>query len=479
MTANPKVFISYSWSSPEHKAWVLQLATDLVHSGVEAILDVWDLREGQESAAFMEQMVTDPLVSKVLIISDRMYAEKSDSRSGGAGTEAQIISAALYSHVEQGKFAAAVREVDEKGKPCVPAYYTSRIYIDFTDDTRRQDAFEQLLRWVFDKPEHKKPNLGPVPQFIVRDDQQTYFPSQVAARRAKAAIEQGKSNALVLAQDCFDQFAQDIIAFRIDDSEISSGGADYILAKLSDSVSFRNEAVEVLRGVMRMEAQDVSITVHGFIEAIYQLAKPVNYGPVSSRQNSGLIEFVGWEILLNTAALAIKSRRVDVFETLVDRQYHLPNTGYGSRDDMLSLGDLSANVGLLEHADRLKGDNHYSPDAHFLKERPSAAGIPFEELLQADFLMYLRTELLGSSTWLPKTYLYGNPRWAKPFPAFARAKSKKECAWLCELLGIRSVEAIADLIRETEAGNRWVPKWGFDSVNLRGSTGYGELATLP
>jgi hypothetical protein len=479
MTANPKLFISYSWSSPEHKAWVLQLATDLVHSGVEAILDVWDLREGQESAAFMEKMVTDPLVAKVLIVSDRMYAEKSDTRRGGAGTEAQIISAALYSHVEQGKFAAAVREVDEKGKPCVPAYYSSRIYIDFTDDSRRQDAFEQLLRWVFDKPEHRKPSLGPVPQFIVREDQQTHFPSQVAAGRAKSAIEQGKSNALVLAQDYFDQFAQDIIAFRIDESDVSSGGADYILAKLGDTISLRNEAVEVLRGVMRMHVQDVSITVHGFIESIYRSSDPVNYGPVSSRQSSGLIEFVAWEILLNAAALAIKSRRADVFETLVDRQFHLPHTGYRSSDDMISLGGLSRNVGLIEYADRLRGDNHYSPDAHFLKERPSAAGIPFDELLQADFLMYLRTELSGSSTWWPKTYLYGNPRWAKPFPAFARAKSKKECAWLCDLLGVRGVEAIALLIRETEAGRHLVPKWGFDSVNLRGSTGYNELASLP
>jgi hypothetical protein len=37
----------------------------------------------------MEKMVTDPEISKVLIVSDKMYAEKADGRAGGVGTETQ------------------------------------------------------------------------------------------------------------------------------------------------------------------------------------------------------------------------------------------------------------------------------------------------------------------------------------------------------------------------------------------------------
>ena len=37
MTA-PKLFISYSWSSPEHEQWVVDLATELRESGVDVIL---------------------------------------------------------------------------------------------------------------------------------------------------------------------------------------------------------------------------------------------------------------------------------------------------------------------------------------------------------------------------------------------------------------------------------------------------------
>jgi hypothetical protein len=55
---NPKVFISYSWTTPEHEEWVVDLATRLMHNGVSVVLDKWDLKEGQDVYAFMESMVT-------------------------------------------------------------------------------------------------------------------------------------------------------------------------------------------------------------------------------------------------------------------------------------------------------------------------------------------------------------------------------------------------------------------------------------
>jgi hypothetical protein len=57
---SPKLFISYSWSNPEHEQFVLDIATELVESGIDVILDKWDLKEGHDSYAFMEKMVADP-----------------------------------------------------------------------------------------------------------------------------------------------------------------------------------------------------------------------------------------------------------------------------------------------------------------------------------------------------------------------------------------------------------------------------------
>ena len=92
VSEGPKTFISYSWSSSDHEKWVINLATQLVESGVDVVLDKWDLREGADKYAFMEKMVTDPSVRKVVVCCDRIYAEKADGRQGGVGTETQIIS---------------------------------------------------------------------------------------------------------------------------------------------------------------------------------------------------------------------------------------------------------------------------------------------------------------------------------------------------------------------------------------------------
>ena len=85
MSSAPRLFVSYSWSTPEREQWVVDLATELVSSGVDVILDKWALREGHDSIAFMEKMVTDPSITKVILVCDRVYANKADGRAGGVG----------------------------------------------------------------------------------------------------------------------------------------------------------------------------------------------------------------------------------------------------------------------------------------------------------------------------------------------------------------------------------------------------------
>lgn len=52
----PRVFISYSHDSPEHKRWVIEFATTIRGRGVDAILDQWHLRHGDDLPHFMENM---------------------------------------------------------------------------------------------------------------------------------------------------------------------------------------------------------------------------------------------------------------------------------------------------------------------------------------------------------------------------------------------------------------------------------------
>ncbi len=151
-TKIPKVFISYSWSSPEHEQWVVNLGERLFLDGIGVKLDKWDLKEGQDKYDYMEQMVKDADISKVLVICDSTYKDKADNRIGGAGTETQIISKEVYDKTDQEKYIPIITEFDDNCKPCVPAFLESRIYLDFSNDSVYEESYEKMIRNIYGKP---------------------------------------------------------------------------------------------------------------------------------------------------------------------------------------------------------------------------------------------------------------------------------------------------------------------------------------
>lgn len=78
-----KVFISYSWVPESNKEWVRKLEEKLEQDGVEVVIDYKDLRLGHDKYAFMERIVEDETIDKVLLICNESYKYKADSRSGG------------------------------------------------------------------------------------------------------------------------------------------------------------------------------------------------------------------------------------------------------------------------------------------------------------------------------------------------------------------------------------------------------------
>ena len=62
--STPKVFISYAHDSQEHKKWVLDLATMLRNNGVDAIIDQWELRPGDDLSLINElNYIIDTLIA--------------------------------------------------------------------------------------------------------------------------------------------------------------------------------------------------------------------------------------------------------------------------------------------------------------------------------------------------------------------------------------------------------------------------------
>ena len=58
-----KVFISYSWTMKER---VRQIADQLISSGIKVIIEIYDLKPGDNKYAFMERSVNDQTVDRKL-----------------------------------------------------------------------------------------------------------------------------------------------------------------------------------------------------------------------------------------------------------------------------------------------------------------------------------------------------------------------------------------------------------------------------
>src|SRR5262245_50182871 len=123
---NPRVFISYAWSSEAHRTRVREWAERLRGDGIDVVLDVWDLKEGDDTTVLMERAVTVPNISHVLIVCDTDYSQKADAREAGVGTETQLISKKVYESVLQSKFIPILCVFDDIGKPVMPAYLANR-----------------------------------------------------------------------------------------------------------------------------------------------------------------------------------------------------------------------------------------------------------------------------------------------------------------------------------------------------------------
>ncbi|MDX1554896.1 MAG: TIR domain-containing protein [Xanthomonadales bacterium] len=81
--ANPRVFISYSWDSPEHKLWVESFAQELRKSGIDARLDAWR-DESQSIDDFM--MIELERADFVIAVCTPQYKQKIVANAEGTAT---------------------------------------------------------------------------------------------------------------------------------------------------------------------------------------------------------------------------------------------------------------------------------------------------------------------------------------------------------------------------------------------------------
>jgi hypothetical protein len=472
----PKLFISYSWTSPAHEEWVLHLATELRQAGVDVVLDKWDLREGHDAAAFMERMVADDDVKKVALICDKAYAKKADARSGGVGTEAQIVSAEIYRKQEQDKFVAVVTERDDEGRPYLPTYYSSRIFIDLSDGSTYGENYDILLRWIFDKPLHIKPDLGKPPAFLEGSEADVVLATPQYARRVTEALRNRPDRALPFLREYLERFAEEMERMRL----MPGDGPEFIdavIASIAEFEPYRNELNEVVDGAALYGSGDgFGEALHAFFErAMTYFERPGGNGSWQEHHADNY-HFIVHEMFLYTVATLLKRHKWAWAKMLWERPYYIQARSEYSQDRLADYTCFRRHIRTLA----ARQGNRLSLRADMLRERCRGVQLRFADIMQADFLTFARSSLqaeaegVESQLWWPETLLYAADQ-RTPFEIFARARSRQHLEIVLQLIGLERKEDLGPLL---ENGAQ-LPRWQFHRFTPRMLVGFESLGVVP
>jgi len=155
----PKVFISYSHDNEQHKDWVYSLACRLRSNGVDVILDQWNLSLGGDLGRFMEGGLSS--ADRVLVVCSRKYIQKVNEGTGGANYEKMLLSGQMMQDGVSAKVIPVVVEND--GDVLLPAFLSTKRYVDFRDKAAFESMYSQLVREIHGVSIKPCPPLGKNP----------------------------------------------------------------------------------------------------------------------------------------------------------------------------------------------------------------------------------------------------------------------------------------------------------------------------
>ncbi|WP_150378082.1 toll/interleukin-1 receptor domain-containing protein [Acinetobacter pittii] len=485
----PKIFISYSWSSPEHEQWVLDLSENLMQDGIDIALDKWELREGDDPIAFMESMVNDPSITKIIMIIDSKYTDRANGRHGGVGTESTILSHELYSKRDKNKIVAVIAEPDASK----PTFYAGRLHVDLSNSDKYADEYEKLVRWAFDKYKYEKPkNLGAVPSFIVAEDDEVVLFTNTQFKMALDAVEKGKSNASSLVKQYLDKLYSELPKFALskDDSVIE----EVFKQKLEHFQPHLYEFKKIVEAVC-IHSNDPKIFKHfrGFLENLLNLLTVVPNQPGRLIADIELFSFINYQIFLSLVTILIKNEQFNELKEILDELYMLPENfhyRYSSEKKYTTFKIFNPpEYSFIEN--KLK-QRCYSPLGDLLKDYTDNRVVNFDEICEADTFLYIKSLAQLSSrsdfykyVWWPHASFYISGHRHHPLRVFVKSERASYFEEIKNVLNVKDLQFIEDILNINQEGgygysNPYIPKWNgaFATFDLKTFTNLEKLKSL-
>lgn len=445
---NPKIFISYSWSSPEHEEWVLELSKKLVSDGVDVIIDKWNLKEGQDLYHFMEQMVRSEDIFKVLIILDKAYKEKADARTGGVGTETQIISPEIYSNVSQEKFIPIIAQLNKNGKPYIPNFLKSRVYINLAETESYEGEYEKLLRNLYQRPSQRKPKLGKAPSYLFEDEENTTNLALIN-KKLEVTFERHKSHVPFQLNEFTEQLISALEKYRISYNHNEEEFDHAFMNSLNEMIGIRDEVVKFFELYCYHNINDILILT-GFFEKLLPLTKAPEGVNSYTKLDFQNFSFFIKEVLYYLIAVMLRYQKYTELGDFLFNDflfYSRFHTDIQNQKFDLFYSHISV---LDDLHKKLSNSNLLSVTGDLILKR-THRNYKSSMLVEADLLCYYMSKIVGCRGWFPILYIYQDK--AK-FDTLRKLKSKRHFDKVKSLFKVENIEQLKKLFSSMKFEDR-------------------------
>lgn len=379
---HPVVFISYSWDSEEHKAWVKKLSNDLrTKYSVFTLLDQ-NNRGGFDLITFMTKGVQR--ADRVLLIGTPEYKRKSELYDGGgAKYEDQLITIELYHKMGSSKFIPILR----KGKfdTSFTSIIETRTGYRMVDDAEYEETLHKLAADLWNNPINAAPALGPIPSFAVTKDLEVKSHPSEAEMTTETFISEIKR---LLSTPNSDIVFTDMIEGE------GKRAHEKILAKADynfrvNASRFEEYKEYHLKAVERLLMASIMIVRYGtlkqqelLVDVMVKLCmkKPLGNGSESSIIGTSNLHLLGVTFLFQTVGIACA--KYGYFQILPDMMKRAVPSGHAlSYSHPYTLAHLA-------------GTNHWRPDE--LNEYMNSSWYyPFSELVSRTLMPYFKDYVLN------------------------------------------------------------------------------------
>lgn len=434
----PKVFISYAWGTTEYQDKVLAFAEDLVGDGIDVVLDRWSLKEGNDTYAFMEQSVTDPTITNVLLLLDPIYQEKANGRSGGVGTETQIISPEIYNKVKQEKFLPIIFEKGENGEVPKPQYLRGMLHFDLSCNDTYNLEYRRLVKRLYGIEIIRKPKIGNRPNWLeenIINTKKTVKEFEILKKQENGTVN------VKLFRDFLEKVKQKIIDLKDEETEKDE---EYIglyektkpirdeFLQLTEYMIYVPKAYEIVADVL----ESINLEMQNKIGNSFEIAKTLLH-----------------EMFVYIVAIYLKQKEYQALEYTLNRTYF--SRKYG-RDEATSFDVFYDYNEKLDRAVCLRDNKRYhSGTAKYWIDNINIEACNKNEFVLGDIFCYNASIFIGNYEsnwyWFPITYVYMDRQCGNIFKTLAvKLKSKEHLQIFSRVFGEETVEEFKSKYRDIQ-----------------------------